>query len=262
MEEAQKKSQRAGLPTTNNWLAAFATSSILLSNSFPNDRPEWDRKPKVDQTWRYQKDTFNPLHKNLERETRLARGEDSFGAAAAAQLVHNIVPKDNPAPSQGETRVLPQGETLSDDFDAHFDNLATAATHGNKIVQGTLDHLARFANSQHIKFKKLLGGIKSALPSSEGRNNGGGGGTSAANTTITTKQKETLDRRIKQLETEVQRKWIQGGFCSNHRHGVAYKHDSKLFHNKSSGLIKAATRAHTAVPGTNKNKGWDDWPMT
>ena len=213
MEESQKKAQRAGFPITDSWLAAFATSSLLLANSFPNDRPEWDGKPKDDQTWRSWKDTFNPLHKNLHRETRLAREEDSFGAVAATQLVHNIVPEDNPTPFHGETRVFPQGANLSDDLDAHFDNLVNAATHGNKIVQGTLDHIPRSANSQHSKVNKLLTEIKSALPSSGGRNNGGGGGgTSAAHTTATAKQKETIDRHIKKLETAVQCKWIQGCF--------------------------------------------------
>ena len=66
MEEAQKKSQRAGLPITDNWLAEFATSSLLLANFFPNDRPEWGGKPKANQTWRAWKDTFNTLHKNIE----------------------------------------------------------------------------------------------------------------------------------------------------------------------------------------------------
>ena len=186
MEEAQKKAQRAGLPITYNWLAAFATSSLLLSNSFPNDRPDWYRKPKANQTWRACKDTFNPLNKNLECETRLSRREDSFGAAAAAQLVHNIVPATNPDPFHGETCVLPQGANLADDYNAHYDNLATAATHGEKIVQGRLNHLARSSTSQHSKVKKLLAEIKSALPSIGGRNNGGGGGT---HTTVTAKQK-------------------------------------------------------------------------
>ena len=60
MEEAQKKAQWAGLPITNNWIADFATSYLLLTNSFPNDRPDQDRKLKADQTWRVWKDTFNP----------------------------------------------------------------------------------------------------------------------------------------------------------------------------------------------------------
>ena len=164
-EEAQKNAQRAGLPITDNWLAAFATSSLLLVNSFPNDHPEWYGKPKSNQTWRAWKDTFNPPHKNLKSETCLARGEDSFGAVAAVQPVHIIVPKTNPAPFHRETRVLPQGVNLANNFDAHFHNLATAATHGNKIFQGTLDHLTRSVTSQHIEAKKLLAEIKSALPS-------------------------------------------------------------------------------------------------
>ena len=52
MKEAQKKAQRAVLPITDNWLAEFATSSLLLSNSFTNNRLEWDGKQKADQALR------------------------------------------------------------------------------------------------------------------------------------------------------------------------------------------------------------------
>ena len=96
MEEAQKKAKRSGLPITDNWLAAFATSSLLLSNSFPSDCPEWDGNPKSHQTWKAWKDTFNPLHKHIKHDTRLARGEDSFGAEAAAQPIHSIDPTTVP----------------------------------------------------------------------------------------------------------------------------------------------------------------------
>ena len=51
MEEAQQKATRADLTISNEWLAAFATSSLLLNNSFPNNRPAWDNKIKADQTW-------------------------------------------------------------------------------------------------------------------------------------------------------------------------------------------------------------------
>ena len=90
MEEAQKKPKHDGLPITNNCLATFSASSVLLANSFSKDRPEWDGKPKADQTWKAWKDTFNPLYENIKRDTRLARGEDSFYAAAVAQLIHGI----------------------------------------------------------------------------------------------------------------------------------------------------------------------------
>ena len=102
--------------------------------------------------------------------------------SAAAQLVHSIVPEVNPVPFHNETSVLPQGANLSDNFDAHFDNLATAATHSNKIVQGMLDHLAHSANNQHSEVKKLLADIKCTLPSIGGHNKCGG--TSAAHTTL------------------------------------------------------------------------------
>ena len=78
MEESHKKAQRAGLPITNNWLVTFATSPLLLANSFPNNCPEWERKPKAANMWWAWKDTFNSLHKNLKRDTRLGRGEDLF----------------------------------------------------------------------------------------------------------------------------------------------------------------------------------------
>ena len=63
MEEAQKNAKRGGLSITENWIAAFATSSLLLANSLPNNFPEWDGNPKADQTWKAWKDTFNPFQK-------------------------------------------------------------------------------------------------------------------------------------------------------------------------------------------------------
>ena len=158
-EEAQKKAKRAVLPITDNWFAALSTSYLLLANSFPNNHPEWEGKPKAYHTWRSWKDMLNLLHNNLEREKRLAMGEDLFGAVAAAQLVHNIFPATNPAPFHVETCVLPQGANLVDDFDAHFENLATTTTHGNEIVQGTLNHLTQSSTSQHTEIKKLLADI-------------------------------------------------------------------------------------------------------
>ena len=101
MEEAQKKAKLAVLPTNNNWLVAFATSSLLFANSFRNNCPEWNGKPEADQTWKAWKDTFSLLHKNIEHETRLTRGEDSFDAASTAQLIHSINPTTVPAPFHG-----------------------------------------------------------------------------------------------------------------------------------------------------------------
>ena len=78
---------------------------------------------------------------------------------------------------------------MSDDFEAHFDNLVTAPTHSKEIVQGTLNHLTCSANNQHSEIKKLLAEIKSVLPSIGGQNSGDGSGTNATHINITAEQK-------------------------------------------------------------------------
>ena len=202
MEEAQKKAKHSGLPITENWLAPFATSSLLLANSFSNDCSEWYGKPKADQTWKAWKDTFKLLHKNLERETRLARGEDSFGAAESSQLIHGIDPTTVLAPFNRETHLIPEGGNLAKDFDKHFHHLATVATHRNKIVQGTLSQLTKSAINQHNEIKKLLAELKYALPSNGGQSNKIGGGRNI----LSSSQKETHDRHITQIQTSIKRK--------------------------------------------------------
>ena len=95
--------------------------------------------------------------------------------AAVAQIIHNV--KFDSV--LGARRTLPGRPTvanLADDFDAYFDNLATAATHGNKVVQGALTQTTQTASSQHAEVENLLGELKAALPSSGGRNSHGGGG--------------------------------------------------------------------------------------
>ena len=89
--------------------------------------------------------------------------------------------------------------------------MATVATHGNEIVQGTFDQLNCSSVSQHTKIKKLLADLKSALSSTGGQSNSvGGGGNSAghktATATATATQKYTIERRITQLQTAIKRK--------------------------------------------------------
>ena len=258
MEEAQKKAKRAGLPITDNWISAFATSYLLITNEFPNDRPEWDGNPKADQTCKARKEKFNPLHKNLECVTNLARGEDSFGAAAATQLIHGIDPTTVPPPFNRETHLLPEGANIAKDLDVHFDHLATAATHSNEIVQGNLIQLTKSVTNQNNDIKKLLSELKSALPSTEGRSNNINGDSGGRNN-LSSSQKETHDRRITQLQPAIKRKWVQGRFCSTQGHGVGYKHNSASCINKTTGHVDTATRENPAVPGEKKNKGWDNW---
>ena len=50
LRDGQKKAKRAGLPFSDDLLAAIAPSSLLKSNSFPKNRPKWDGKILKDQT--------------------------------------------------------------------------------------------------------------------------------------------------------------------------------------------------------------------
>ena len=151
MDDAGRQAQRAGLPISDAWLAAFTTSALLKANLFPNDRPRWDGQPKTNQTWTAWKAFFEPLHKNLERETRVSRNEDALGTAAAAQVIHGVNPDAASNPFRIDAPGLPNGANLAADYDAHFNNLATAATHGNKIVTATLTANASKANDHHTE---------------------------------------------------------------------------------------------------------------
>ena len=67
MEDTQKKSNYSNHPITDNMLAALATNMLLKSGSFLQDRPTWDGKSIMDQTWDGWKGFFKPLQAALER---------------------------------------------------------------------------------------------------------------------------------------------------------------------------------------------------
>ena len=231
LEDAQRKADRANLPISNAWLAAFATSSLLQAKSFPNNRPTCDGKANADQTCSAWKGYFLLLHKNIERETRVARGEDSFGTAVTAQALHNVTFDGIPG-TRRSIPGLPNDTSLAKDFGTYLDNLASAATHGNKIFQGALSNITTTATTQHAEIKKLLSELKATMPSAGGRNHlgdGGGGGRGRGggrNANLPATEREKLHRHISQLQAAVKHKWFVGGFCSTHDHGVGPDHDS------------------------------------
>ena len=60
IRNGQKKAKRAGLPFSDDLLAAIASSSLLKANSFPKDRPKWYGKIPEDQTLQSWRDYFHP----------------------------------------------------------------------------------------------------------------------------------------------------------------------------------------------------------
>ena len=219
-----------------------------MANSFPNDRPAWDGKTKADQTWSAWKEFFEPLQRNLERETRVARGEDAFGTAAAAQAVHNVTAAAYRQAIPNLPDVGVAGTNLAEDFDAHFDNLATAATHGNDIVQGALSTITSTSALQHAEVKKLLFELKSAMLSGGGGGQNSGGGR---NNDISSTDHQKFKRRISQLQAAAKGKWLPGNFCSTHGHGVGSDHDSKTCNGQANDHVITATRANPSCSGAN-----------
>ena len=61
LRDGQKNSNRAGLPFSDNLLAAVASSLLLKANSFPKGRPKWDGKILEDQTLKAWEDYLLPL---------------------------------------------------------------------------------------------------------------------------------------------------------------------------------------------------------
>ena len=160
---------------------------------------------------------------------RVARNKDSFGTGAAARVIHNVSLEAAGTGTRRAVPGIPNGASLAEDFDTHFDNLVSVVTHGNEEVAGALTEITTTASTQHAEIKKLLVDLKAAMPSAGGgrRNNGGAGGRDGGrNTQLPATKKDKLHRKICQLQAAVKHKWVVGGFCSSHSHGVDPDHDS------------------------------------
>lgn len=250
MEESQKKSVRAKLPISDDLLAAFATSMLLRADSFARNRPTWDGKPAADQTWVAWKAFFRPLQLALEREMAASSDQpDTFGTAASAQRFHGI----DPANSSGG-RDAPGQPGSPDDLmaqlDSHFDSLASAATNSNVA----LELLAAATTTQYADIQASLDAL-AASPNNPAPAPAARARTAALPLT----EKRKLEKRIQTLQSALKNRWVKGGFCSTHGHGVGAGHCSKTCGTKGSGHVDGATRANPAGPGKEKNKGWDEW---
>jgi hypothetical protein len=135
-------------------------------------------------------------------------------------------------------------------LNCHFDNLALAATNSN----AALELLAAATTSQYADIRASLDAL-----SSDPNNSAPTPGARARTAVLPLTEKRKLEKRIKTLEAAVKSKWIVGGFCSTHGHGVGAGHCSKTCGTKGSGHVDSATRANPSGPGKDKNKGWDSW---
>ena len=257
LRDGQKNSNRAGLPFSDNLLAAVASSLLLKANSFPKGRPKWDGKILEDQTLKAWDDYFLPLHKALEREARLATvRSDTFGSAHSAILIHSITSSATAvrAGSQGEGAPA----SFMEKFDGHIGALSAAATKSTVVMEA----LSTAATIQYEKILAAMAQLKTLSIAAAATT--GGGNRDSATGRLTPDELTKSNLRINQLMSAIKGKWVPGGFCSTHSYGVGDFHSSKICNNKTregetGNHNNNATCDNTSGPGRNRNKYWDNF---
>jgi hypothetical protein len=199
----------------------------------------WDSKPPSTKTWAAWKQWARESQLTIKREQRASGARrDIFGSASAAVEYHRPVPS-----SSSFTGGAFHAPVLS--FEAQFfsgmDALALAATNKNTV----LDNLISSNNTLSELTAKRIAHIKQLLSSCSGIPN-----------------PATLlgyTKLVAQLRATIKGKWVTGGFCSTHGHGVSADHNSASCKNKKPGHIDTATCSSPAGYGHDKhiNKGWD-----
>ena len=252
LRDCQKKAKRAGLPFLDDLLAAIAYYSLLKPNSFPKGRPKWDGKIPKHHTLHSWEDYLLPLHKVLEQESRLATGRsDIFGSTHSSALVHDISPPTTSGTPGSHISGAPA--SFRDQFDGHFSALSAAANG----ITAVMESLAAATTTQYKNNLASMAELKTLSIASSAMT---GGGTRDSATGRTSPNKRTKSNLcINQLLSEIKGKWVPGGFCSTHGHGVGPGHSSKTCNNKTKegetgGHNNSATRAHPSGLGQNKNK--------
>ena len=89
----------------------------------------------------------------------------------------------------------------------------------------------------------------------------GSGNRDSATGRLTLDKRTKSNLRINQLMSAIKGKWVPGGFCSTHGHGVGPDHSSKKCNNKTrdgetGGHNKNTMRSNPSGTGRNKNKYW------
>ena len=124
-----------------------------------------------------------------------------------------------------------------------------------------MESLAAATTMQYNKILASMAELKT-LSIAESATTGGGTWDSAIGRSSPNKLTKS-NLRINQLMLAIKGKWVPGGFCTMHVHGVGPRHSSKTCNNnikegETGGHNNSATRAHPSRPGRNKYKDWDN----
>ena len=133
LDDAQKKSTRAGNPTTEPTIVLFAANAMLRTDRFPWANEIWEELPGSDRTWARQKLIYRKAD-IAGRVKKTAQGvQYQFGAHGAF---------DKEITQEGGIPQLPNKE-----LDGYFRSLVNAATEENDILAALVKSNATLTTS-------------------------------------------------------------------------------------------------------------------
>ena len=115
LEDAQKKTKRAGMPIADIELVMMASAAVLAAQHFPREVDDWEGLPAILRTWVAWKSAFRLAHLKRQRQILASGGGEPLGGA------HGVIPGTQ-APITG-------------DLAEALDNLALAAANDTAILQ-------------------------------------------------------------------------------------------------------------------------------
>lgn len=134
LEDAQKRSKRAGNPVTDATLVVIATNAMLTTEQFPRTNEDWEELDVADRTWLKWKDLYRAAEKKSKIKKKAAGGKDQFGSANAA-TTENLPPSDSEEPMGLAS------------LEGYFDNLAAAAVNEKAVLESLVASNATLTTS-------------------------------------------------------------------------------------------------------------------
>ena len=91
LEDAQKKSKRAGMPIADIKLVMMASAAVLAAQYFLREVDDWEGLPATLHTWAAWKTAFRLAHLKRQRQILALGGGEPLGGA------HGVLPAAAPA---------------------------------------------------------------------------------------------------------------------------------------------------------------------
>ena len=119
MESAQRKSKRAKLVITDEYMHAVALKLLLQSGDYETETQEWSKLKETQQTWTKWKTTFQEAYVTKRRSEDAREGEEKpFGGSVTFRGTNN----------KTQTKGAQLTHQMMDSLKGYLNNIAAAAT--------------------------------------------------------------------------------------------------------------------------------------